>query len=169
MVWHHAAGPVRDRAGQVGERRSSGSDYIYTYLRTFYRDTRAPRAGTTWSSRPWACPTRYGNARVARELTTVAMHEVEGKEGEPKTWEKVTTVYDAQGFANVKTEPVANYHGHATFEAKFKAANPAQVATYDNDVADLTAFMAWMSEPVQTFRVQLSASASCCSCCCSSW
>ena len=55
----------------------------------------------------------------------------------------------------MKTEPVANYHGHATFEAKFKAANPAQVATYDNDVADLTAFMAWMSEPVQTFRVQL--------------
>ena len=42
----------------------SGSDYIYTYLRTFYRDTSAPRAGTTWSSRPWACPTRYGNARV---------------------------------------------------------------------------------------------------------
>ena len=133
----------------------SGSDYIYTYLRTFYRDT---SRATGWNNLVFPAvgmPHALWERQGPRELTTVAMHEVEGKEGEPKTWEKVTTVYDAQGFANVKTEPVANYHGHATFEAKFKAANPAQVATYDNDVADLTAFMAWMSEPVQTFRVQL--------------
>ena len=133
----------------------SGSDYIYTYLRTFYRDT---SRATGWNNLVFPAvgmPHALWERQGPRELTTVAMHEVEGKEGEPKTWEKVTTVYDAQGFANVKAEPVANYHGHATFEAKFKAANPAQVATYDNDVADLTAFMAWMSEPVQTFRVQL--------------
>ncbi|KAG1084095.1 hypothetical protein G6F40_014580 [Rhizopus arrhizus] len=49
----------------------------------------------------------------------------------------------------------SDYRGHATFDAKFKAANPAQVATYDNDVADLTAFMSWMAEPVQTLRVRI--------------
>ena len=42
----------------------SGSDYIYTYLRTFYRDTSRATGWNNRSSRPWACPTRYGNARV---------------------------------------------------------------------------------------------------------
>ena len=95
----------------------SGSDYIYTYLRTFYRDT---SRATGWNNLVFPAvgmPHALWERQGPRELTTVAMHEVEGKEGEPKTWEKVTTVYDAQGFANVKAEPVANYHGHATFEA----------------------------------------------------
>ena len=133
----------------------SGSDYIYTYLRTFYRDT---SRATGWNNLVFPAvgmPHALWERQGPRELTTVAMHEVEGKYGAPKSWERVTTVYDAQGFATVKAEPVASYHGHATFEAKFKAANPAQTATYDNDVADLTAFMSWMAEPVQTFRVQL--------------
>ena len=133
----------------------SGSDYIYTYLRTFYRDT---SRATGWNNLVFPAvgmPHALWQRQGPRELTTVAMHEVEGKDGAPKTWERVTTVYDAQGFSTVKAEPVANYPGHATFEAKFKAADPAQTATYDNDVADLTAFMAWMAEPVQTFRVQL--------------
>lgn len=54
-------------------------------------------------------------------------------------------MYDAQGFSTVKADPVANYP------------DPAQAATYDNDVADLTAFLSWMAEPVQTFRVRLGA------------
>lgn len=136
----------------------SGADYIYTYLRTFYRDT---SRATGWNNLVFPAvgmPHALWQDQGPRELTTVAMHEVEAKnakEGAPKTWERITTVYDAQGFSTVKAEPVANYHGHATFDAKFKAANPAQVATYDNDVADLTAFMSWMSEPVQTLRVRI--------------
>ncbi|KOF52857.1 MULTISPECIES: cytochrome c1 [unclassified Achromobacter] len=133
----------------------SGADYIYTYLRTFYRDASRP---TGWNNLVFpsvGMPHALWERQGPRELTKVAMHEVEGKDGAPASWERVTTVYDAQGFATVKTEPVAGYHGHATVETRFKAANPAQTATYDNDVADLTAFMAWMAEPVQTFRVRL--------------
>ena len=89
-----------------------------------------------------------------RELTTVAMHQVEGKDG-ATSWERVTTTYDPQGYAAVKTEPVADFHGHASLEAKFKALDPAKAAAYDNDVADLTAFLAWMAEPGQLFRKQL--------------
>jgi len=136
----------------------SGADYIYTYLRTFYRDT---SRATGWNNLVFPAvgmPHALWERQGLRELTTTAMHEVEvkdAKEGTPKTWERVTTVYDAQGFSTVKAEPVADYRGHATFDAKFKAANPAQVATYDNDVADLTAFMSWMAEPVQTLRVRI--------------
>lgn len=87
----------------------SGADYIYTYLRTFYRDT---SRATGWNNLVFPAvgmPHALWEVQGPRELTTVAMHEVEGKEGAPKTWERVTTVYDAQGFSTVKAEPVANY------------------------------------------------------------
>ncbi len=132
----------------------SGSDYVYTYLRTFYRDTSRP---TGWNNLVFpsvGMPHALWERQGPRELTTVAMHENESKEG-VKSWERVTTVYDSQGFSTVKAEPVAGYHGHATLDTKFKPASAAQSAVYDNDVADLTAFMSWMAEPVQQFRKQL--------------
>lgn len=128
----------------------SGADYIYTYLRTFYRDT---SRATGWNNLVYpnvGMPHALWERQGPRELTTVAMREVEGK-----GWERVTTVYDAQGYASVKAEPVAEYHGHATVESRFKALDPARAAAYDRDVADLTAFMAWMAEPVQQQRKQL--------------
>jgi len=128
----------------------SGADYIYTYLRTFYRDT---ARATGWNNLVFpnvGMPHVLWELQGPRELTTVAMHEVEGK-----GWERVTTTYDAQGYAAAKTEPVADFHGHASVEAKFKALDPAKAAAYDNDVADLTAFLAWMAEPQQLFRKQL--------------
>lgn len=128
----------------------TGADYIYTYLRTFYRDT---SKATGWNNLVFpnvGMPHVLWERQGPRELTTVAMHQSEGK-----GWERVTTVYDAQGYSTVKTEPVADYHGHGSVETRFKALNPAQAAAYDRDVADLTAFMAWMAEPVQQFRKQL--------------
>lgn len=118
-------------ARQIRQRRPLGfRDYIYTYLRTFYRDTE--RHGLEQPGIPGRrhAARAVGTAGSARAgPTTVAMHEVEGKDGAPKSWERVTTVYDAQGFSTVKAEPVANYHGHATFEAKLLAANPNRNST----------------------------------------
>ncbi|OZI47206.1 cytochrome c1 [Bordetella genomosp. 5] len=132
----------------------SGSDYIYTYLRTFYRDT---STATGWNNLVFpnvGMPHALWDRQGPRELTRVVTRSVEGSDGK-KSWEKVTTLYDAQGFSTSKVETVAG-HGHAAHpEARFKALNPAQAAAYDRDVADLTAFMTWMSEPVQRFRVQL--------------
>lgn len=145
---------ARAKSTNVGP---SGSDYLYTYLRAFYRDT---SRATGWNNLVFPAvgmPHVLWQRQGPREWTTVAMREVESKDGAPTTWERVTTVYDAQGFSTIKADPVANYPGQAAFEAKFKAADPVQAATYDNDVADLTAFLSWMAEPVQTFRVRLGA------------
>lgn len=128
----------------------SGADYIYTYLRTFYRDT---ARATGWNNLVFpnvGMPHVLWQLQGPRELTTVAMHE--GADG---SWERVTTTYDDQGFSQAKTEPVANFHGHATLEAKFKALDPAKTASFDNNVADLTAFLSWMAEPQQLFRKRL--------------
>lgn len=133
----------------------SGSDYIYTYLRTFYRDT---ERATGWNNLVFpnaAMPHVLWQRQGPRELTLVSMHQAEASDG-TKSWERVTTLYDAQGYSTTKAEPVAHFSGHAgPPEAKFKALDPSRVAAYDRDVADLTAFMTWMAEPVQRFRVQL--------------
>ncbi|ARP93048.1 cytochrome c1 [Bordetella genomosp. 13] len=132
----------------------TGADYIYTYLRTFYRDSSKASGWNNLVFPNVGMPHVLWERQGPRELTTVAMHQAQSKDGAP-TWERVTTVYDAQGFADVKTEPVANYHGHGGVETRFKALNPAQAAVYDRDMADLTGFMAWMAEPAQRQRREL--------------
>lgn len=132
----------------------SGSDYIYTYLRTFYRDASRP---TGWNNLVFpsvGMPHVMWADQGPRELTTVAMQEVR-KDGKSAGWERVTTVHDANGYATVKRDPVAHYTGHATTENRFKALDPARAQAYDRDVADLTAFMTWMAEPYQQQRKTL--------------
>lgn len=131
-----------------------GTDYIYTYLRTFYRDTTRP---TGWNNLVYpnvSMPHVLWERQGPRELTTVAMHEAEGTGAEPG-WERTTTVYDAQGYATAKKEAVEHFHGNESFDATFKSSNSAQSAQYDNDVADLSAFLTWMAEPVAQFRKEL--------------
>jgi ubiquinol-cytochrome c reductase cytochrome c1 subunit len=132
-----------------------GSDYIYTYLRTFYRDTSTK---TGWDNLVFpsvSMPHVLWQQQGPRELTKTTMHKVEGKPGAEPSWQRVTTTIDSQGYSTVKSEPVENFHGHESTEAKFKAASVAQSNAYDNDVGDLTAFLTWMSEPVQQFRKSL--------------
>jgi ubiquinol-cytochrome c reductase cytochrome c1 subunit len=132
----------------------SGADYIYTYMRTFYRDT---SKATGWDNLVFpsvGMPHALWERQGLRDLTTVAVHAVEAADG-TKSWERVTTAFDQQGFSTVKTEPLVDYHGKATFDAKFTPASTQQSAAFDNDVADLTAFMSWMAEPVQLLRKKI--------------
>ena len=103
----------------------SGADYLYTYLRTYYRD---PTKVTGWNNlafpsvgMPHVLWELQGERRPVFEKRTEHGHEVEVFTGR---WEQVTA-------------------GTMT---------PAQ---YDNAVADLVAFLQWMSEPVQKERVRL--------------
>lgn len=131
----------------------SGADYIYTYMRSFYRDASKQ---TGWDNLVFpnvGMPHVLWQQQGPRELTAVTVHQVQ-KDGQ-QAWERRTVTYDAQGYATVQTEPLQGHGLHASTEYRFKALNPAQAAQYDRDIADLTAFMAWMAEPTQQFRVQL--------------
>jgi len=128
----------------------SGADYIYTYMRTFYRDTSRPMGWNNLVSPNVAMPHVLWERQGPRELTTVSMQkDVDG------SWKRRIITYDEQGFAQIKQEPVANFRGQATLEADFKALDPHKAASFDNDVADLTAFLSWMAEPNQLFRKQV--------------
>jgi len=134
----------------------TGSDYIYTYLRTFYRDTSKPTGWDNLAYPAAAMPHVLYERQSPRELTTIVTHEHEAPGGKGHAaWERVTTTYDAHGYASTKTEKLENYHGKASTEHKFKTLDASRTSAYDNDIADLTAFMSWMSEPVQQKRKQI--------------
>jgi ubiquinol-cytochrome c reductase cytochrome c1 subunit len=112
---------ARSRAGAGG----SGADYLYTYLRTYYRDDSKP---TGWNNlvfpsvgMPHVLWELQGERRPLFEKTGAAGHEVEVFTGR---WE------------NVKP---------GTLDAR----------AYDDSVADLVAFMTWMGEPAAKARVQI--------------
>ncbi|MEI7570087.1 MAG: cytochrome c1 [Alcaligenaceae bacterium] len=134
----------------------TGSDYIYTYLRTFYRDTSKPTGWDNLAYPAAAMPHVLYERQGPREMTSVVIHEHEAPGGKGHaSWERVTTTYDALGYSTSKTEKLTNYHGKASTEHKFKALDGSRTSAYDSDVADLTNFMTWMSEPIQQTRKQI--------------
>jgi ubiquinol-cytochrome c reductase cytochrome c1 subunit len=112
--------------------RARGADWLYTYLRTFYRDAASP---TGWNNlvlpnvaMPHALWTLQGE-QVLKEVpaTTRDGKPVIGEDGQPR---KVA-----------KLEPLTR-GGQSTPE-------------YDKTVYDLVSFLVWMSEPNQLERKRL--------------
>ena len=107
--------------------KGSGADYVYSYLRSYYRDdTKA----TGWNN------TVFPGVGMPHVLW-----ELQGQQRAVYTEEKDShdankTVHQFKGF-----EPIT--------------AGTLSAADYNTSVADLVAFLQWMSEPVQNQRVRL--------------
>jgi ubiquinol-cytochrome c reductase cytochrome c1 subunit len=112
---------TRSRSGAKG----SGADYVYTYLKSFYRDETRP---TGWNNRVFP---NVGMPHVLWELqgTQRAVFAVEQEEGKP-----AESVF--KGF-------------------QLETPGTLSAADYNVDVADLVAYLQWMSEPAQNDRVKL--------------
>lgn len=107
--------------------KGTGADYIYTYMRSFYRDDTRP---TGWNN------TVFPNVGMPNVL-----------------WE-------LQGQQRAVFEEEKNPHEPAKTEHVFKGFEPITQGTmskadFDNAVADLVAYLQWMSEPAQNSRVRL--------------
>ena len=114
---------ARSRAGDGG----SGADYLYTYMRTFYRDETTP---TGWNNLVFPA---VGMPHVLWEL-----------QGEQRAV-----------FANEKDphDPAKSSHVFKRFEqTKPGSLNKAD---YDVAVADLVAYLQWMGEPGQSQRARM--------------
>lgn len=114
---------ARSRAGLGG----SGADYLYTYLRTFYRDDTRP---TGWNN---------------LVFPNVGMPNV---------------LWQLQGQHGAKFVEVKNPHEEGATEqrfAGFETLTPGKLSDHDFDeqVADLVAFLQWMGEPAQFQRVRI--------------
>lgn len=128
---------------------TTGPDYLYTFLRTYYRDeTKA----TGWNNLAFpnvGMPHVFWERQGGVEVTQIDMHQ--GQNG----WERVTTVFGADGFRTVTTEAVPNYSGKGESQVRIRPLDPVKAKQYDNDVADLVAFLTWMAEPNAKERQRL--------------
>jgi ubiquinol-cytochrome c reductase cytochrome c1 subunit len=109
------------------EGKGSGADYVYTYLRTFYRD---PTKTSGWNNAVFpgvAMPNVLWELQ-GEQRAVFSEHKDPEAGGE--------TVQELKGF-----EPITK--GELT------------PAAFNNSVADLVAYLQWMSEPEQNNRVRL--------------
>lgn len=154
--WFGAAPPdlsviARAKSATMGP---SGVDYVYTFLRTFYRDT---SKATGWNNLVFpsvGMPNVLWQLQGERALEHVVVHEAEKADG-TKAWERTAANYDAQGFSVIKTEELKDYSGSPVNKAILKPADASNAAVFDNNVADLSNFLGWMAEPMQLQRKEL--------------
>ena len=107
--------------------KGSGADYLYTYLRTFYRDS---TKATGWNNMA------YPGVAMPHVLW-----ELQGQR--------------AAKFVEVKDPHSAEKTMHEF--AGFEQLTPGQLDdhAYDEAIADLVAYLQWMGEPAQEKRVRI--------------
>ncbi|KND58798.1 ubiquinol cytochrome C oxidoreductase, cytochrome C1 subunit [Candidatus Burkholderia verschuerenii] len=108
------------------EARARGKDWLYTYLRSFYRDPARP---TGWNNRVFEY---VGMPHVLWTLQGIRDAKFE-METDEKTGEKVRRFV---GYTQVTLGVMSN-------------------VDYDSAVADLVSYLSWMSEPAQQTRKRL--------------
>jgi ubiquinol-cytochrome c reductase cytochrome c1 subunit len=134
--------------------RAKGTDYIYTYLRSFYRDT---SKATGWNNMVFpnvAMPNALWQMQGPRSLAHTTVEEAENPDG-TEHWQKTVAKYDEQGFSAITSETLKDYEGDGMDKAVFTPASTTQQAAFDNNVADLSNFLQWMSEPTQMLRKEI--------------
>ena len=114
---------ARSRASGSG----SGADYLYTYLRTFYRDDTRP---TGWNN------LTFPNVGMPH-----ALWELQGQRVA-----KFVDVVDPH-------DPTKKTHEFEGFEQLTPGTMSPQ--EYDSAIADLVAYMQWMGEPAQQQRTRI--------------
>jgi len=127
-TWFGAVPPdlsviVRAKASSQG----SGADYVYTYLRTYYKDD---ARATGWNNLVYP---NVGMPHVLWELQGVRNAKFV-EEKDPHDASK--SIHKFAGFDQVKPGKLSSQ-------------------AYDAEVADLVGFMEWMSEPVKSKRQKL--------------
>jgi len=132
----------------------SGVDYIYTYLRSFYRDTTKKSGWNNVVFPNVAMPNVLWQLEGPRTYTTIETHQVADAKGSDH-WVRTTTSYDQDGIPTVKTEDLNGYEGEASVIGRFSSADPKTFAHFESNVADLSNFLGWMAEPSQLLRKQI--------------
>jgi ubiquinol-cytochrome c reductase cytochrome c1 subunit len=153
--WFGAAAPDLSVIARAKSRNAGppGGDYIYTYMRTFYRDMTQPTGWNNLAFPNAGMPHVLWDNQGPRELTSTIIEQVP-QDGE-MVWQKITKQYGPEGYWTADAEILDNYVGSAGVTHSFNALDPKKAAQYDRDMGDLAAFMTWMAEPVQLERKRI--------------
>jgi len=145
---------ARARASEQG----SGADWLYTYLRTYYRDsTRA----TGWNNAVFpnvGMPHVFWDLQGSRGARFDEIKSVKDAKGAVTGFKKVTVQFDEQGVRTEVAEDLAHgehpHEGVTTTLGK-PVGGRLSAAEYDNAMADLVAYLAFMSDPSAKTRTRL--------------
>ncbi len=158
-TWLGAAPPdlsviARARSSGAG----SGSDWLYTFLRSFYRDASRP---TGWNNTVFPnvgmphvlWPLEGQRGVVIRETKSVG-----GGDGHGGQMETLVKRYDLSGGVTEEKADADGSHGaHAgtTFELLAPVGGSLNRLEYDNEVGDLVAYLTYMADPTARTRGRL--------------
>jgi ubiquinol-cytochrome c reductase cytochrome c1 subunit len=158
-VWFGKAPPdlsVIIRARNTEEHK--GTDYVYTLLRSFYRD-RSTLTG--WNNAVYphiAMPNILWQRQGPRTATITRVEwedhpAADAKQAPVHELAQTVSVYDADGYEQTTKTTLAD--GTPGAQITFTPADPKAAASVDEDVADLVAFLNWMSEPGAASRYRI--------------
>ncbi|MGE0801346.1 MAG: cytochrome c1 [Lautropia sp.] len=133
----------------------SGADWLYTYLRSYYRDN---GRATGWNNALFA---NVGMPHVLWELQGsrgATIEEIKAGEGggHGSSWVKTIVTFDNDGNRSEKTEKLEGYQ-HAGTHLTLTPAKGGTMsqANYDEKVANLVAYVAYMSDPSAKTRARM--------------
>lgn len=145
---------ARARASGAG----SGSDWLYTYLRAYFRDSTRPTGWNNVLFENVGMPHVFWEQQGARGATLEEIREVADEStGKPTGFTKTVVTFDASGVRTEKSEKLEGLHHHPS--RHWTLATPAggkmSQAEYDDNVADLVAYVTYMSDPTAQTRTRL--------------
>ena len=145
---------ARARASEQG----SGPDWLYSYLRSYYRDsTRA----TGWNNAVFpnvGMPHVFWDLQGARGAHFEEIKAVKDDKGVATGFVKVTVNFDEKGLRTETSEDLAHgEHPHEgmTVTLGKPVGGKLSVPEYDNAIADLVAYLTFMADPSAKTRTHL--------------
>jgi ubiquinol-cytochrome c reductase cytochrome c1 subunit len=144
---------ARSRSSGAG----SGSDWLYTFLRSFYRD------GTRelgWNNAVFpnvGMPHVLWTLQGSRGAIIEEVKAANGDAGDGHGFTRTTITVDNQGFRSEKTEKIEGGHPHEGSTMTLTSAQGGSLSqpAYDETVANLVAYMTYMADPSAATRVRL--------------
>jgi len=138
---------ARSRSSGAG----SGADWLYTYLRAFYRDDSRP---TGWNNLVFE---NVGMPHVLWQLS--GQHQLARQEFEDHN-QASAALLAAKTVARLDEATIVDKEGKNARRYVLRTLQPGSAgalspAQYDKTVADLVNYMAYMAEPVRTERKQI--------------
>ncbi len=131
-----------------------GTDYLYTLLRGYYRDASSPTGWNNVAYPSIAMPHILWELQGPREVTIEETHAHKDEKTGHAAFVRTVTTFDQNGVAT-KSAPQEAAVGQEGVRYTFKPLDPDAARKFDSDVADLVAFLAFVTDPSAGTRTSI--------------
>lgn len=144
---------VRARASAAG----SGSDWLFTYLRSYFRDETRPNGWNNAVFEGVGMPNPFWQLQGVRKATLDEVKEVPDEKTGGMSFTRDVVSFDVHGTRTETSEQLEGRNAHPSRHWSLAAPEGGSLseAEFDEQVADLTAFLTYVSDPSARTRVRL--------------